>query len=367
MHPILAERRRLFLYLLVFVQAVWILVELLRSLGTVASPARRDLFFAVGPVFLVHAFSCLASFYLCRTFPLGESRAETVLGATLVSAVLASGAVVALGLPWTGVLAAAGVVDDGVADLYASRLVLVGVYALFLYLLSVALHYLFLALERSRRAEARAFEARLGAREAELQALRAQVDPHFLFNSLNSVAALVGAEPKQARRMCARLASFLRRTLQLGERERIGLGEELSLADDYLEVEQIRFGERLRVVREIEDSAAGVGVPPLVLQPLVENAVRHGIARLVDGGEVRIRARRRPRGDLVIEVENPYDGATSAADRGGVGLENVRRRLRAAYGDEASLQAEGRDGVFRVRLALPAESPKPTRHGEAKE
>lgn len=354
MHPILAQRRRLALYLLVFLQACWVLVELLRGVSAAAVP-RLELFLAAGPPLLVHALSCLASFYLCRALPMGESRDEAVALAALGSATLASAGMVALGFAWIGALVDLEVVSAKVRQVYDDGLVVLFVFAALLYLLSVAVHYLFLAIDASRRAEARAFEARILAREAELQALRAQVDPHFLFNSLNSIAALVGSEPKSARRMCARLAAFLRRTMQLGAEHRISLADELALADDYLSVEKIRFGERLRFIREVPPEVERLRVPPLVLQPLVENAVRHGVAQLVDGGEVRLRAELR--GDrLRLEVWNDCDPERRAKP-GGVGLDNVDRRLRAAWGDGTRLEVQDSGSEYLVRLTVPAETP----------
>ena len=356
MHPILAQRRRLVLYLLVFLQACWVLVELLRGVASGGEPVPRfDLFLAVGPPLLVHAFSCLASFYLVRALPLGESRDEVVALAALASAGLASAGMVAVGFPWVTTLVDLEIVAPGVRRIYDGGLVVLFVFAALLYILSLVVHYLFLAIDASRQAESRAFEARILAREAELQALRAQVDPHFLFNSLNSIAALVGSEPKSARRMCARLAGFLRRTMQLGAEHRISLSDELALADDYLSVEKTRFGDRLRVEREIDESTKRLRVPPLVLQPLVENAVRHGIAQQVEGGSVRLRAE--TRGDrLRLEVWNDCD-AERRAKPGGVGLDNVRRRLQAAWGDEARLEVRDSGDEFLVRLTMPTETP----------
>src|SRR4029079_2516584 len=148
-----------------------------------------------------------------------------------------------------------------------------------LYLLAMAVSYLAAAFEVSRDAERRGLELQVLAREAELRALRAQLDPHFLFNSLQSISALTTADPPAARRMCLLLADFLRDTLAVGSQARIPLRSELLLAQRFLEIEQVRFGERLRV--DIEPEQAGdIAVPPLILQPLVENAVRHGIAHV---------------------------------------------------------------------------------------
>jgi LytS/YehU family sensor histidine kinase len=213
-------------------------------------------------------------------------------------------------------------------------------------------HYVVLAFEAFRAAERQQLELQVLTRDAELRALRAQVDPHFLYNSLNSISALTGSDPAAARRMCLLLAEFLRTTLRVSTEQRITIAEELSLADRFLSIEQVRFGARLLVERSIDESALECQVPPLVLQPLLENAVGHGIAGLVDGGTIRLDIVRR--GDrLSITVENPRDPDALPRKRGGVGLENVRKRLSLVFGGAARVEAAPSPAGFRVALDLP--------------
>jgi LytS/YehU family sensor histidine kinase len=223
-----------------------------------------------------------------------------------------------------------------------------------LYLLSVAFHYVLLAADARRDAERREGEARELAGQAELRALKAQLNPHFLFNSLNSISALTAADPAGARQMCVLLGDFLRRTLGLGERNAIPLGDELSLCRCFLAVEQVRFGTRLRVEEEIDKDAERCLVPALVLQPLVENAVKHGVANLPEGGFVRVEARRADN-HLWLSVENAFDPECQSRGSGGVGLANVRRRLETRYGEQASLRISTVEDRYRVRISLPLE------------
>jgi len=225
----------------------------------------------------------------------------------------------------------------------------------FYYLLGVAFNYALIAQKSSSEAQARALEASVRAREAELSALKAQINPHFLYNSLNSISALTSIDPARAREMCVLLADFLRMTLGLGEKSVIPLREELALLEKYCAIEKVRFGERLTVKEDIQEEARDCVLPPLLLQPLVENAVVHGIAQLPDGGWIRLRATRNA-GRMGVTVENSWDPEAVSARKNGVGLRNVQRRLEARFGKEAHLEAKAEDEVFRVSLSFPAEA-----------
>ena len=172
------------------------------------------------------------------------------------------------------------------------------------------------------------------ATEAELKALKAQINPHFLFNTLNTIAALIHADPAQAEATVERLAEMFRYVLNGSERGLVSLGEELAFLDVYLEIEHARFGERLRVTREIAPGALGLSVPSLVLQPLVENAIRHGQA---GDGSVDLTIRVQPQAKvIVISIADQGPGMATnhrIGESPGHGLRNVDERLRKTYGD----------------------------------
>ena len=221
-----------------------------------------------------------------------------------------------------------------------------------LYLVAVAGHYLLSEIEASRTAEETALRYQVLAREAELKAFKAQVDPHFLFNSLNAIASLCGTRPMDARQMSQLLADFFRLTLRVGAMDRISFGEEIDLASRYLAVEKIRFGDRLDVRVSVSDDARNCSVPPLILQPLVENAVRHGIASMLEGGTIDIDANVAS-GRLRVVVENPTDPDRDVGRGEGIGLANSRGRLLASYNGSAHLVARHDAGKFRVEIELP--------------
>jgi LytS/YehU family sensor histidine kinase len=235
-----------------------------------------------------------------------------------------------------------------------------------LYSLAVASHYVILEIEGSRAAQARALESSVFARDAELKALKAQINPHFLFNSLNSISALTSIDAGRAREMCILLADFLRMTLGLGEKALVPLREELELLQRFLAIEKVRLGERLHVDVHVEAQAQTCMLPPLLLQPLVENAIIHGIAHLPAGGTVRLSAECSG-GQLHLEIENSVDPDAPAPRKGGRGLTNVRQRLEARYGKDASMKTTAEEEFFRVSISLPAEMNEALAHSSEDE
>ncbi|MEO6213295.1 MAG: histidine kinase [Vicinamibacterales bacterium] len=348
MHPILARGRRLAVYLLIWLVVGAGLCGLLAGQGGLDWRAALAFGF---PLSIALAFICLSAWYVSRYTPLGTAGPARLIGSALGASLVSSAAWVVLARAW-----GAGLERWG--DLHVSFETVGSVCFAFgqlAYLMSLAASYIATAAEHTRAAEHRALEVQVLSREAELRSLRAQIDPHFLFNSLHSISALTTASPAGARRMCLLLAEFLRESLALGAEDRISLARELALAQKYLEVERVRFGDRLRV--EIESSGGdSCVVPSLILQPVVENAVTHGIAHLLEGGVVRVTTSCSHM-RVVMIVDNPCDVDRPTRPGGGVGLANVRSRLRALYGTDAFVHAFEQDGRWRVEISLPAERP----------
>ena len=166
---------------------------------------------------------------------------------------------------------------------------------------------------------------------------------------------LTSIDPKKAREMCILLAEFLRMTLGLGEKTSVPLSEELSLLHRYLAIEKVRFGARLRMEEDLQELSSSIDLPPLLLQPLVENAITHGIANLPDGGTVRLSGHSH-NGRVLLAIENTFDPDSSSMRKSGLGLKNVRNRLEARYGKDASIRVSSENGNFRVELSFPADA-----------
>lgn len=201
--------------------------------------------------------------------------------------------------------------------------------------------------------------------EARLEALQRQINPHFLFNTLNSITSLVRSQPELAREMIVKLANILR--VLLKDRDAfVPLREELIFTDDYLDIEVVRFGEKLKVIKEIAPETLDVMVPGMLLQPLIENSIKHGLEPRISGGTVTLRSRIEEDGTLVIEVEddgvgmsierNRDSGAESLVRQGsGIGMKNVCERMDVQYGSAASVEVNSRPGRgTKVTLKMPA-------------
>jgi len=349
MHPLLSNKNRFGLYLLAWIPIAALITYLLSSskrMGWLESAVLSAVLCSA------YAFVCLSAWYSCRMVPVQRATiVRLVLTHVLAAAILSLlwiqlARLVAYAMAFLPRFA-------GIDERVAGQLPVLFVAGFLLYLLSVAYHYVLLAQEASHQAEARVMETSIMARDAELRALRAQINPHFLFNSLNSISALTSIDAARAREMCLLLADFLRATLGMSEKSMIPFSEELALLEKFLAIEKVRFGARLRFEEHVDDDSRRCAIPALLLQPLVENAVAHGIANLPEGGEVRMCSECRD-GRLSIRVENSYDPESASSRRGGMGLKNVRQRLDARFGKAATLRVDSENGTFRVELAMPA-------------
>jgi len=195
--------------------------------------------------------------------------------------------------------------------------------------------------------------------QARMEALQSQINPHFLFNTLNSVSSLVRFDPDTAREMIVKLANILRRLLRAKGDSFVQLREELQFIDDYLDIEQVRFGkDKLRIIKELDRTTLDVVVPSMILQPLVENSIKHGLAPKIEGGSITLRSRMHEQ-MLIIEVEDDGVGMVeggSGRAGSGIGMANVKERLTVLYGDAAAIEVDSRRGegtLVRIKLPVP--------------
>lgn len=211
-----------------------------------------------------------------------------------------------------------------------------------------AVHYF----ENLQQSEIRNLELRAAKTEIELNSFKAQMNPHFMFNSMNSIRALVDEDPRKAKEAITMLSGILRNTLMLGKKQLVTFGEELDMVKKYLAMEQIRFEERLRVHYEVDPQSLEKLIPPFMLQTIVENGVKHGISKLRDGGIIRI-FNKIENNKLVIKIENT--GKLGDESGTGIGLSNTRKRLELIYHGKASFDIRKTEDEVHATLILPLE------------
>lgn len=348
MHPILSDRRKLTIYLILW--AVFgILCGYIMSAFNMLHPL-----FSIGfalPMMLLYGEANLSAWYLCKAFPLEKTPVWKLFLTAAAAVITVSALWTVIGWGLMSVIEQSFGISLSPLPLFQS-LMIVCITGAPLFLGSLSVSYLIAAFERTKESEHDAYEARILAQNAELKALRMQIDPHFLFNSLNSISALTATNAELARRMTTTLADFFRKSLSYGAKETITLKEELSLLEDYLEIEKIRFGKRLSVEQHLEPDTLSVQLPPLILQPLLENAIKHGISNSLNGGTVTIASQKKHE-RLFITVENPMEEEIPMTKGAGMGQEIVRKRLQTIYGSNSGVQSSSASGRYSVIIFFP--------------
>ena len=209
------------------------------------------------------------------------------------------------------------------------------------------------AWQEYQKNEERKTDAEKLAKEAELFKLRQQLQPHFLFNSLNSINALIGNRPEEARKMVQQLSDFLRGTIKKEETQWVDLQEEIQYLQLYLDIEKVRFGNRLATIIDISDATQTMKLPALLLQPVVENAIKFGLYDTMGETIIRLETSEKE-GELIIKVSNPFDPETSSPKQGtGFGLKSVQRRLYLLFARNDLLVTEAKDNIFTTVVKIP--------------
>lgn len=309
------------------------------------------------PLSGVLAFAALSFYYLCRSRPFGPARwARAAASRASAVAVLALAAL-GLAAAWNAAGRLLGQ-PEGFVMLGTSGGLLVLLASGGLFALAVLAHDVLIAVQAAQAAATREAEARVLARDMELQLLRLQVDPHFLFNSLNAISALTHLDPAAARATAIDLAQFFRQTLALSGRDRIPLADELALVEHYLAIERQRLGDKLKAAIDVPAEALAALLPPLTLQPLAENALKHGLRPRADGGVLQLQALVRD-GWLHLAVRNPVPPEPSREPGLGHGLRHLRERLAVQYGQRARVHWGATPEGFAVEITLPLETASP--------
>lgn len=345
-HPITGNRRSILIYSL-----VWIMVAV-----TQGALYFYVLHFSIPVVItdallssLLFGFMGLLAWYPTRYIPFQRNSPFYSIMAHVVAGLIVMGSWVVLTLAiLNAVFSQQAEYIEFLNQTVAWRAMLGGL----IYLVLVLIYYL---VSNSQKLQERSQqEERLKGmvRDAELNMLKSQINPHFLFNSLNSIASLTMSNPDEAREMIIRLSDFLRYSLKHRENEYVPLGEELGRMKDYLAIEKIRFGEKLLYDFDIDEACEKFPVPTMIFQPLFENAIRHSVYESVDPVSIKFSCMPE-QGHMKTVITNDYDLGTPSSKGTGVGLQNVRQRIALAYREKGSVQWSGNDGVFTVTILFP--------------
>lgn len=350
MHPILSQPRRLLWYVL-----AWIIpgIFLAWTLFDVHSVSWNSALLFALPAVHLYGFILTSSYYVCRSLPIRQRTALRVAVVFGSASLLSSLLWIMLCVLWSNVIdEAAG--HNGNVLMDRQLTILLFVAAILLYLLSLLAHDVFIAFENIRSAERQQVASQLLARDAELQMLRSQINPHFLFNSLNSISALTSINASAARNMAIELGNFYRKTLAISARQKISFAEELELCEHFLAIEKIRFGEKLLTRLEVEPASLSAQVPAMFMQPLIENAIKHGICNLSDGGVVQIKSVIE-NSWLHIAISNPVDAESPIAIGTATGLKNFKARIHSLYQEKARISWYQAHDNFYVDIIIPFE------------
>ncbi len=347
-HPVLQYRVRLI---------VWWLIWLFLAAGqTLLFYFTYGSYISISPVdsiisTLIYSGIALSLWYPFSFFNTGKSRVST-----LVSNLVLSGAIsIALWALITKFVVGLVLPEQNDYQAYwdATFPYRIGT-GVFIYGLIVLTYYLFISL--TNLSEKNAKEAKLESliKETELKMLRSQINPHFLFNSLNSISSLTVTDPEKARTMVVKLSEFMRYALARKDEQPVSLKSELENLRLYLDIEKVRFGDKLTMVEEIDAECLDFKIPVMLLQPLYENAVKHGVYESTETVQIFTRAKVNE-GYLEIIIRNNYDDAPSQKRGTGTGLVNVSRRLELFYGNKASMKSTKENGVYTTTLYIPKE------------
>lgn len=301
-------------------------------------------------IFVLMVLSNAMRFVIIR-FNLISKKAYQIVLFTLIMATIASTIYVLLNHGYDVIVGVDYVVDgDGVKELTLPSFFFSLLRTVTMLLVWCGFYYAYIILEKSKAQEILNLKWEASKNEIELKNLRAQLNPHFLFNSLNSIRALVGINPDQAKTSVTQLSTLLRRSINLGKMKVIPLQEELDLVQIYLNLEQVRFEERLKVELDIRENTLSCEIPPLMIQTIVENGIKHGISKAIEGGTIRIKTALL-KDELEIVIANSGQLVPETAE-GGIGIMNSKKRLDLLYGQNAKFRIDqiGEEVVVTINI-----------------
>jgi hypothetical protein len=350
MHPILKSTKYLLILGLQWSPFCFAIILLHSKL--LVTPYALSTVFLLPPL-IFELFICISLWWVCKNLPLAQGKIVTVMAIHHFAATIVVAAWILLSYIYCRFLMNYLPKTDWHGIFFRSLPLMIAL-GVFLYIISCFFYYVTVTFEKNQQAEKNVIEQKLHASLMELKTLKSSINPHFLFNSLTALDELIRKSPEDASKMCVSMSEFLRHAVKHFEEELIYLEDELNHITNYLNIEKIRLGDRLLVNMKIGKNTRKVHVPPLILLPIVENAVKHGISQLINGGRIDIVTRRIGTGRLEIEVKNPREESSKKILGESKGLEILRRRINLYYGSDALLILTKDEKSFTVRIIVPA-------------
>ncbi|SMF16640.1 Putative regulator of cell autolysis [Alteromonadaceae bacterium Bs31] len=351
MHPVFSSGRYFAATILFWASICFLFALLTVELAkTHISAPYAESFSLVVPWYLILLFFCFSNIYVCRRVPLGSNSLTRVALFQWLSAALTTGLWLGLGYLWAGELAHLGL--EQTRELYLKTLHIHWILGGSVYMLWVLIHYLYLKAAGSETVNSDQLRQELLVRDIELKAVKAAVHPHFMYNSLNMLANLSLAAPEKIHSICVQMSEFLRYSVNYSKKEHVTVADELKHIENYLSVERERFGDHLHVNFSIDDSICDYDIMPLILFPLVENAIKHGIDSQLEQGYIDIKLQGE-KGKIHIDIKNSYDPQGRKMKNTGLGLEALAKRLNAYYGDAATITIDKSEKEYSLGIQLP--------------
>jgi hypothetical protein len=348
MHPVFSSNRGLLV-----ITALWLALSLLLAF-VVTEYSRLDLpdgLLLFTPWYFVLLFFCLPNFYICELLPPDTTRTPLLLGAQAASAAATVVIWTTLGYFWAKYGPHGGIGDP--SAVFQSSIHINAALGTGLYIVWIIVHYAWLAARGDEEDNSEKLRQKLLISQIELQVIRATLHPHFLYNSLNMLANLSLTAPGKIHSLCVQMSDFLRYSVNYARKNAVTVSEELAHIQNYLNIEQERFGDKLTLEYVVDDDAGQETIIPLVLFPLVENSIKHGIDSSLDGGFIKVEALKRDN-RLIFEISNSFDPAGIKPQSSGLGQQSLRKRIMTHYGGAAEMNIHKENALYRVTLTLPA-------------
>ncbi len=349
MHPIFEAGKNL-----AVASGLWLVLSVLMTLffqsQAVMAITRVEAINLFLPWVFFYFFFCLSNYYVCIRFPIRSANFVPALVVQISAAISTIFLWFLLGFVWANFLHKLG--EPNWLPLLRKQSASIGIVAAMLYCFWMLAHYVYLMAKQHELIARDVLEKKLLLSEIELQSIKATTHPHFLYNALNTVASLSLSAPNKVHNLCLQISEFLRYSVSYTKKNKVTVNDEIEHIQNYLGIERERFGERLTVIFSIDEALRDEVIIPLVLFPLVENAIKHGIDGLIEGGAITVKLESFD-ASIHVSVANPYDPLSVKPKSTSLGLSALRSRILAQYGAGASIIVKRENTFFSVLLILP--------------